>query len=60
VWCDAHHITHWLDGGETSLDNCILVCRFHHTAIHQGRAVVIGSDVIPVNLVAADTVRAPP
>jgi hypothetical protein len=33
-WCDAHHLTHWADGGATNLDNLILLCRRHHTAIH--------------------------
>jgi hypothetical protein len=36
-WCDGHHIVHWADGGSTSLDNLILLCRRHHTAIHEGR-----------------------
>lgn len=35
-WCDAHHVTHWADGGETSLDNLVLLCRPHHRAIHRG------------------------
>ena len=34
IACDAHHIIHWADGGPTSLDNLILLCRKHHTAIH--------------------------
>jgi Domain of unknown function (DUF222)/HNH endonuclease len=34
-WTDAHHLTHWADGGTTSLDNLILLCRQHHRAIHQ-------------------------
>jgi hypothetical protein len=33
-WCQAHHIKHWSDGGETSLDNCVLLCRFHHRLMH--------------------------
>jgi 5-methylcytosine-specific restriction protein A len=33
--CDAHHIHHWADGGETSVDNAVLLCRHHHTLIHQ-------------------------
>jgi len=33
-WCDAHHLTHWADGGVTNLDNLMLLCRRHHTAIH--------------------------
>lgn len=32
--CDAHHIVHWADGGATSLDNLILLCRHHHTLVH--------------------------
>ncbi len=32
--CDAHHLTHWADGGSTSLDNLVLLCRAHHTLIH--------------------------
>lgn len=35
-WCDAHHIVHWADGGRTSLSNLLLLCRWHHTLIHEG------------------------
>ena len=35
-WCDAHHVVHWADGGPTSLDNLLLLCRRHHRAIHEG------------------------
>jgi hypothetical protein len=35
-WCDAHHVQHWADGGQTSLDNLVLLCRPHHRAIHRG------------------------
>jgi hypothetical protein len=38
-WCDAHHIQHWADGGETSLANLVLLCRPHHRAIHRGFGV---------------------
>ncbi len=31
--CDAHHIEHWLDGGETSLGNLVLLCRRHHRSV---------------------------
>ncbi len=34
--CDAHHIEHWLDGGETSLGNLVLLCRRHHRSVHEG------------------------
>ena len=33
---DAHHVRHWADGGETSLDNCLLLCRHHHRLVHEG------------------------
>jgi len=33
---DAHHIHHWADGGETSLDNLTLLCTHHHTLLHEG------------------------
>ena len=33
-WCDAHHIISWLNNGPTDLDNLILLCRRHHTMIH--------------------------
>ncbi|MFB3105199.1 MAG: DUF222 domain-containing protein, partial [Pseudomonadales bacterium] len=35
-WIDAHHIKHWADGGETSLDNLILLCSHHHRLVHEG------------------------
>jgi hypothetical protein len=29
-WCERHHITEWVDGGLTDLDNLTLLCRYHH------------------------------
>ena len=34
-WLDAHHIVHWSNGGETSLDNLTLTCRRHHRYLHE-------------------------
>lgn len=34
-YVDAHHIEHWVDGGETSLANCCLICRHHHRLLHE-------------------------
>jgi hypothetical protein len=32
----THHIEHWANGGETSLDNLKLLCTKHHTLFHEG------------------------
>ncbi len=34
-WTDAHHLTHWLDGGPTNLNNAALLCGRHHTIVHR-------------------------
>jgi hypothetical protein len=36
VWCEGHHLVHWLDGGPTDLANLVLLCRAHHRAVHEG------------------------
>ncbi len=33
---DGHHIRHWADGGETRLDNLVLLCGHHHRLVHEG------------------------
>ena len=42
--CDAHHVEHWADGGETRLQNLVLACRFHHRALHEGGFRVVPAD----------------
>ena len=32
---DAHHITHWADGGETNIKNLATLCRRHHRMVHE-------------------------
>jgi hypothetical protein len=32
---DAHHVRHWAHGGETRLDNLVLLCRRHHRLVHE-------------------------
>lgn len=33
---EAHHYEHWALGGETNLDNLLLLCGFHHRRQHEG------------------------
>ncbi|MGR7025902.1 DUF222 domain-containing protein [Geodermatophilus sp. URMC 62] len=35
-WAEVHHLVHWLDGGETNLDNSALLCERHHSKVHSG------------------------
>ena len=32
---DAHHVKHWADGGETKLENLLLLCSHHHRLVHE-------------------------
>ena len=34
LMCHAHHIVHWINGGETKLSNLVLLCGHHHRVIH--------------------------
>jgi hypothetical protein len=35
-YVDGHHVQHWANGGATKLSNLVLLCRFHHRAVHEG------------------------
>ena len=39
-YVDAHHIRHWVHGGETKPSNLVSLCRFHHRQVHEGRVVI--------------------
>jgi hypothetical protein len=32
---EGHHVTHWAEGGETKLENLVLLCRHHHRLVHE-------------------------
>ena len=36
-YCDAHHVVHWLHGGDTKTENLCLLCARHHTEVHEGK-----------------------
>ncbi|MDX1435097.1 MAG: DUF222 domain-containing protein, partial [Gammaproteobacteria bacterium] len=36
----GHHVEHWADGGETSLENTMLLCSRHHRLVHEGGYVI--------------------
>jgi hypothetical protein len=46
---DAHHVEHWLDGGETKLSNLVHLCRLHHRLVHEdGYTVHLRADGQPL------------
>ena len=32
---DLHHIQYWSNGGRTSLDNLVSLCKYHHMLVHE-------------------------
>jgi len=48
IFLEGHHIKHWADGGETSLNNTALLCTFHHRYVHEyGYDIELGPDQRP-------------
>jgi Domain of unknown function (DUF222) len=48
IFLEGHHIRHWADGGETSLNNALLLCSLHHRYVHEhGYTVELGADRRP-------------
>jgi hypothetical protein len=43
AWCDAHHVRHWADGGQTALASLVLLCRPHHRAVHEDFGVAMAN-----------------
>lgn len=61
-WCEGHHRIPWSEGGETSVDNGLLLCGHHHRVIHQGEwEIQLGPDRRPVFIPPAyiDPLRRP-
>jgi hypothetical protein len=36
LYCDAHHVISWIDGGETNITNLALLCKRCHRDLHAG------------------------
>ena len=34
-YVEGHHMVHWAHGGETKLDNLVLLCSRHHRTVHE-------------------------
>ena len=34
-WCEVHHHAHWKHGGQTCIDNGVLLCPYHHRFLHR-------------------------
>jgi len=48
IFLEGHHIKHWADGGETSLQNTALLCTHHHRFVHEyGYTIELGPDHRP-------------
>jgi hypothetical protein len=41
---DLHHIQYWSNGGRTSLDNLISLCKRHHMAVHDRGYLIAARD----------------
>lgn len=56
LYSEVHHIEHWQNGGATSLDNAVMLCRFHHMIIHQTDVLVrLNDDRFPEFLLNPNT-----
>ena len=40
---EAHHVQPWSQGGETKLDNLVLLCRRHHRSMHDGGYTMVAA-----------------
>ncbi len=51
---DGHHVQHWNEGGPTTLDNLVSLCRFHHRRHHEGRFHIRRAGLGDFTFTAAD------
>ncbi len=53
-YLDGHHLTHWINGGETSPDNMTLLCTHHHRQLHEGGFSIVREEGGTLRFVTAD------
>ena len=63
-WSAAHHVTHWIHGGRSDLENLILLCHRHHWMAHEGNWQLVRADdgrmlTIPPTVTFGPLVRGP-
>ena len=46
-WCEIHHVVPWEQGGPTSLENLVMVCRAHHRQHHATDWIIRIRDGLP-------------
>jgi uncharacterized protein DUF222 len=53
-YVDGHHLKHWIDSGETKLDNLTLLCSYHHRLLHEGGFSVVKEPDDTLRFLTAD------
>ena len=53
-YLDGHHLEHWINGGETTLDNLRLLCTYHHRLLHEGGFRIVKEADDTLRFVTAD------
>jgi hypothetical protein len=53
-YLDGHHLTHWLNGGETTPENMTLLCTYHHRQLHEGGFSIARENCGSLRFVTAD------
>jgi hypothetical protein len=59
-WSAAHHVVHWIHGGDTDLDNLILLCHRHHRMVHEGNWQIVRGDLGGILVIPPTVTFGPP
>ena len=51
---DGHHLKHWINGGETNLDELTLLCPYHHRLHHEGGFSIVKEADGTLRFITAD------